>query len=178
MAEGMRMSKSDRPSRKIIHLAGAVLLGSAAAPAAAAPASTPEAFGVNDRAVLLLVHAVGAQVYECKADAAGYSWSFREPTATLISDGKTVGRHYAGPNWELADGSVVKGKPSANAPGATANDVPLLKLDVIEHRGGGVLKDANVVLRLNTHGGALKGGCEKAGDLRAEPYSADYAFLK
>jgi hypothetical protein len=51
-------------------------------------------------------------------------------------------------------------------------------LDVVEHRGTGILKDAKLVLRLNTHGGVLKGECPKAGELRAEPYSADYAFLR
>ena len=59
------------------------------------------------------IHAQGAQVYECKADASGkLAWQFREPIATLLVDGKTVGRHYAGPNWELADGSAVAGKVS------------------------------------------------------------------
>jgi hypothetical protein len=78
----------------------------------------------------------------------------------------------------LTDGDAVKGKQSAAAPGATPGDVALLKLDVVEHHGTGVLKNAKLVLRLNTRGGALKGGCPKAGELRAEPYSADYAFLR
>ena len=56
-------------------------------------------------------HAEGAQVYECKAEAVGkLAWTFREPIAALTLDGKTVGRHYAGPRWELADGSQVEGK--------------------------------------------------------------------
>jgi len=43
-------------------------------------------------------HDQGAQIYECKADASGkFAWEFREPIATLLADGKTVGRHYAGP---------------------------------------------------------------------------------
>ena len=71
------------------------------------------------------IHAEGAQVYECKADAGGkLAWQFREPIATLLVSGKTVGRHYAGPNWELADGSAVVGKVARRAPGATANDIP------------------------------------------------------
>ena len=57
---------------------------------------------------VLTLHAEGAQVYECKADPAGrLVWEFREPVATLIEAGKTVGRHYAGPHWEHADGSVI-----------------------------------------------------------------------
>jgi hypothetical protein len=158
-----------------------LLLGgpSAAAAPQAAPVNAPAAFDVAARAVILVVHATGAQIYECKADAGGAtSWVFREPIATLVGDGKTIGRHYAGPTWELADGDLVQGKQSATAPGASPDDVALLKLDVVEHRGSGILKDAKLVLRLNTRGGALKGECPKAGQLRAEPYSADYAFLR
>ena len=58
---------------------------------------------------MLTLHAEGAQVYECKADSDGkLAWQFREPVATLILDGKTMGRHFAGPSWELADGSSLQ----------------------------------------------------------------------
>jgi hypothetical protein len=141
--------------------------------------SAPAAFDVADRAAILVVHATGAQIYECKLDASGaMNWVFREPIATLIRDGGTIGHHYVGPTWELTNGELVQGKQSAAAPGANPGDVALLKLDVAEHRGNGVLKDAKLVLRLNTRGGVLKGECLKAGELRAEPYSADYAFLR
>ena len=70
------------------------------------------------------VHAQGAQIYDCKADAGGkLVWQFREPIATLLGDGKTVGRHYAGPNWELSDGSAVTGKVAGRASGATTKDI-------------------------------------------------------
>jgi hypothetical protein len=52
-------------------------------------------------------------------------------------DGRTVGRHYAGPTWEHVDGSSVQAKVIGNAPGATANDSPWLKLEVVERRGTG-----------------------------------------
>ena len=78
------------------------------------------------------IHAEGAQIYECKAGNAGnLSWVFREPIATLLLDDKTVGRHYAGPTWEHRDGSAVTGKAVGNAPGATADDIPWLKLEVV-----------------------------------------------
>jgi hypothetical protein len=143
------------------------------------PVSAPAAFDVADRAAIMVVHATGAQIYECKVDASGATnWVFREPIATLIRDGGTMGHHYVGPTWELADGEVVRGKQSSAAPGATPSDLALLKLDVSEYRGNGALKDAKLVLRLNTRGGVLKGECLKVGELRAEPYSADYAFLR
>ena len=147
-----------------------------ATPIAAAPAS----FDVADRMVALVVHAEGAQLYQCEPDDGGHAvWTFREPIATLIGDnGKTMGRHYAGPTWELDDGGAVKGKLLASAPGAGANDISLSKLAVADHRGAGALSGVSLILRLNTHGGALKGACVVAGELHAESYSADYVFLR
>ena len=66
------------------------------------------------------------------------AWQFREPIATLIVDGKTVGRHYAGPNWEMADGSAIVAKVAGRASGASAADIPLLKLEVVSRRGAGL----------------------------------------
>jgi Protein of unknown function (DUF3455) len=149
------------------------------APGVAAPVAAPPAFAVADRATVLEVHGVGAQIYQCEPDSSGRTvWTFREPIATLIRDGKTIGRHYAGPSFELDDGGVVKGKLAMSAPGGGPGDIPLLKLTVAERRGAGALTWASVILRLNTHGGALSGACAGVGDLRAEPYSADYAFLR
>ncbi len=159
----------------------ALLGGVSPAPATpqAARMGAPAAFDVADRAAVAVIHGAGAQIYECKADARGaQSWAFREPIANLVQHGLTIGVHYAGPTWELTNGEVVVGRQLAAAPGAAAGDVPLLKLDVGEHRGNGILKDAKLVLRLNTRGGVLKGGCPIAGELRAEPYSADYVFLR
>jgi hypothetical protein len=65
----------------------------------AAEPALPEAIAAPGQTVVLSTHAEGAQVYECKAGPDGkLSWLFREPIATLMADGKTVGRHYAGPN--------------------------------------------------------------------------------
>jgi hypothetical protein len=105
------------------------------------------------------------------------AWQFREPIAALFVDGKTVGRHYAGPTWEV-QGSAVVGKAAGKAPGATAKDIPWLKLEVTDQHGDGPLKGVTTVQRINTAGGNLEGNCDKAGDLRAEPYGADYIFLK
>jgi hypothetical protein len=133
----------------------------------------------SDEMVVLQVHAEGAQIYECKADSSGaLTWQFREPIATLFADGKTVGRHFAGPSWEAADGSAVIGKVAGKAPGTTAKDIPWLKLDVSEKRGEGLLKTVTTVQRLDTHGGGFEGPCEKAGAFHVEPYSADYVFLR
>lgn len=151
----------------------------AAFPAGASLAQMPPAIAAPGASPVATFHAEGAQIYECKAGSDGkLGWAFREPIATLLLDGKTVGRHYAGPTWEDADGSAVIGKVVGNAPGATANDVAWLKLDVVGRRGSGQLSNVTTVQRINTHGGAAKGACDQAGAFLSVPYSADYAFLK
>ena len=159
-------------------LAALLLWGSmASAPATETP--LPGALAAPGETIVLTVHAEGAQVYECKAGADGKpAWTFREPIATLLIDGKTVGRHYAGPNWENSDGSAVVGKAAGNAPGATANDIPWLKLTVVSQRGNGTLTGITTVQRINTQGGKLDGACDRPGATRSAPYSADYVFLR
>lgn len=145
----------------------------------AAYAALPDAIAAAGETLVATIHAEGAQVYECKADAGGkLVWQFREPIATLLADGKTVGRHYRGPVWELADGSAVIGRVAGRAPGATANDIPLLKLDVISQRGAGRLTGVTTIQRLNTRGGISDGPCDVSGAFLNAPYSADYAFYR
>jgi hypothetical protein len=160
-----------------IVLALSTMIGVAAS-AAIATAQVPESIAAPGETVVLEVHAEGAQVYECKASPdAKLTWQFREPIATLIVDGKTVGRHYAGPNWELTDGSAVVGKAVGDAPGKDASAIPWLKLNVTAQRGNGTLSRVTTVQRTNTQGGKLSGVCDQAGKLRAAPYAADYVFL-
>jgi Protein of unknown function (DUF3455) len=157
----------------------ALLLLSGLDMSANAQTPLPDAIAAPGETVVLSVHAEGAQVYECKAGADGkLTWVFREPIATLFVDGKTIGRHYAGPNWEHIDGSAVVGKAAGNAPGATADDIPWLKLQVTASRGNGVLTGVTTVQRINTKGGKFDGACDKAGAFKSAPYSADYVFLK
>src|SRR5215813_14140101 len=141
-------------------------------------AQLPPAISVSGEAIVATLHAEGAQLYECKLDPGNkLVWQSREPVAALILDGKTVGLHYAGPNWQHIDGSAVRAKMVAAAPGATFNDVPWLKLEVTEQRGSGLLSRVKTVQRINTKGGAAQGLCETAGAYRSVPYSADYVFL-
>ena len=171
------MSLPKNNSLKNTALAILILSGSLASARAAEP--LPEAIAAPGQTAVATLHAEGAQVYECKAGADGKAiWSFREPIATLLADGKTVGRHYAGPNWEQSDGSAVAAKVAGNAPGATANDIPWLKLEVTSRRGSGVLADVTTVQRINTKGGKRDGACEAVGSFLNVPYSADYVFLR
>jgi len=164
------------------HLNGialAVFLLAGSLPAFAAETPLPAAIAAPGETIVLSAHAEGAQIYECKMagdDKPG--WAFREPIATLLVDGKTVGRHYAGPTWEFSDGSAVTGKVADTAPGATANDIAWLKLDVVSHRGSGLLGDVTTVQRINTQGGKPEGPCDQRGSFKSVPYSADYVFLR
>jgi uncharacterized protein DUF3455 len=145
----------------------------------AAMAQVPAAVDVAGAKTVATFQGVGAQIYECKAGSDGkLSWSFREPIAALIENGKTVGRHYGGPSWEDVDSSKIVAKAAGNAPGASGDDIPWLKLDVTKHTGHGLLSKVTTVQRLDTHGGALSGGCDKAGDFKSVAYTATYVFLQ
>jgi Protein of unknown function (DUF3455) len=175
----MRISANNIPTPMTGKILAALLLGGAATFVSSASAQMAASIEAPGTTQVVKLHAEGAQVYECKEDSAGkLGWAFREPIATLFADGKTVGRHYAGPNWELGDSSAVTGKAVGNAPGETANDIPWLKLEVTSRRGSGVLSGVTIVQRINTQGGKLEGACDKAGIYQSAPYSADYVFLR
>ncbi len=165
----MRMNWTSLPLSTLVVLACA----------SAVTAQEPAAIAAPGETIVATLHAEGAQVYECKAGSDGkLAWAFREPIATLVLDGKTVGRHYAGPSWEHADGSAVVGKAVGHAPGKSTSDIPWLKLEVTAHRGSGVLSGVTTVQRINTAGGVHAGACDKAGALHSAPYAADYVFLR
>ncbi len=169
------MTASVRSAAGRVALAAGVAAG-LAGPGAAAP--LPDAVAVTGKKVVMQLHAEGAQVYQCTAGADGApAWKLREPIATLMRDGQTLARHFTGPTWEAADGSAVVGKVAGQAPGGTPADIAWLRLDVVGHRGEGVLSPVTAVQRINTRGGAYAGPCSPAGTLHVEPYSADYVFL-
>jgi hypothetical protein len=148
-------------------------------PPPAAATELPQAIAAPGEVLVASAFAVGAQVYECKYDIAdNLIWQLREPIATLFIGGKTVGRHYAGPTWELSDGSVVSGKVAGRAAAAKATDIPLLKLDASTQRSGGQLAEVTTIQRLNTRGGVAEGICELPGTVVSVPYTAEYAFYR
>jgi hypothetical protein len=155
----------------------------AAAPGAMARAQTAPAAFVPPPglAVLATFHAEGAQIYECRAGSDGrLAWQFREPIATLLEGGRTVGRHYAGPRWELADGTAtLQGRVTGQLPGGSAEAIPWLRLEIVDRQGpaNGRLAAASAILRINTVGGVAEGSCPAAGGFRSVAYAADYVFL-
>jgi hypothetical protein len=142
-----------------------------------AAAEVPEAIAARGEVLVATAQAIGAQIYECRPDAAGkLVWQFREPIATMFINGKTVGRHYAGPTWEMADGSAVSARVAGRSAGATAGDIPLLKLEVTAANGSGQLSGITTIQRLNTKGGNAEASCQSPGSFVSVPYTADYAF--
>jgi len=142
-------------------------------------APDPTEFQIADDSVILSLHAQGAQIYECKPNAAGaLLWIFREPIAALIEGSKTVGYHAAGPRWVLDDGAMVMGQIINRRDGRTAGDIAELELKVTERSGVQPFSQSTRVLRVETAGGMLQGSCDSPGALRAVAYSATYLFLR
>jgi hypothetical protein len=123
--------------------------------------------------------AKGVQIYECRAAGAEAKWVLSAPEAELFdAAGNLAGKHFAGPTWELVDGSrVAATKLSEQTPDPEA--IPWLLLRATEHQGQGSLAAVTFVVRKNTRGGLPPaGGCDAAhgGDVARVPYSALYVF--
>ena len=124
----------------------------------------------------------GDQIYECREvkDKPGtFDWAFVAPEAVLYDiTGKKIGRHYAGPHWELDDGSKVVGAAKQRADAATPKDIPWLLLEAKSVGGKGSFSTVTSVQRVATAGGvAPAGGCPLAGYKVRVPYSAEYHFF-
>jgi hypothetical protein len=123
----------------------------------------------------LLLRAVGRgdQIYGCLNG----NWALKAPDAKLLNqEGSVIGRHFAGPTWQLNDGSRIKGKVVAKqvAPDATA--VPWLLLESVG--GTGRLGAVRFIQRTGTHGGnAPDGSCSQSA-MRRVPYTATYSFYE
>jgi len=132
--------------------------------------------------VKLILHAraQGDQVYTCKQDGTQYSWTLKAPDAQLFDEnGKAIGRHFAGPSWQLNDSSTVVGKVAARFDPPDKDTIPWLLLTVADHSGNGLLNNVTHIQRLNTRGGkAPTPGCDGShvGDETRVPYTADYFF--
>ena len=124
----------------------------------------------------MIVPAKGVQIYECRNG----QWAFVAPEAELFdASGKRIGRHYAGPQWEAADGSKVAGSVKARADAPEAGAIPWLLLDAKSVGSEGAFSKVTSVQRVATHGGvAPAGGCAPAGAQARVGYTADYYFFR
>ncbi len=130
--------------------------------------------------LILRAHAKGDQIYSCGKNGGQYAWTLKAPQAELFDvGGKSIGRHFAGPNWQLDDGSQVTGKVVAHADSPDADSIPWLLLSATGHSGDGRLSGATSIQRLHTKGGkAPANGCDAAheGNESRVGYTADYYF--
>lgn len=160
----------------------ALLAGCKDSPAARTD-DIPENLRVPAGEVLTLqARATGVQIYRCSAgkdDPARFEWSLTAPEAGLFDRaGKQIGKHYAGPSWEAADGSKVVGEVAARA-SPNPNGIAWLLLKAKSTQGSGTFAAVRYVQRLHTAGGnAPLDGCSQAtaGREARVPYSADYLF--
>jgi hypothetical protein len=123
--------------------------------------------------LLLQAMASGDQVYGC----VNGRWALTAPDANLLNqEGSVIGRHFAGPTWQLDDGSWVKGRAVAKqvAPDATA--VPWLLLESVG--GTGRLGTVRFIQRTETHGGNAPDGSCSQSEMRRVPYTATYSFYE
>jgi len=159
-----------------------VAAGMLAGGLARADVAVPAALAVGpDLELVLAVHAEGVQVYGCqpgKDNPAQLGWTLKGPEAVLF-DGKgtQIGKHYFGPSWELADGSLVTGEAVAKDPGPDAGAVAWLLLKVKTNSGKGQLAKVSAVQRIETAGGQPPAGACKQGDETRSAYSATYRFF-
>ena len=161
----------------------AALLTTCAGTPGPTPPTVPPALQAPAGTTLYLeTLASGVQIYECtrKADAT-YEWTLKAPEATLTDrSGRVIGKHYAGPTWEAADGSTAVGEVKARDPGPSPTAIPWLLL-AAKSSGTGLFADAKFVQRVATVGGvAPAGGCAES-TLKTQarvPYSATYIFYR
>ena len=131
----------------------------------------------------LQTHAIGVQIYECKArkeNPARFEWVFVAPEADLFdTDGIKVGKHYAGPTWEAIDGSKVVGEVKAHDDGPDPNAIPWLLLTAKSNTGSGMLSRTASIQRVQTsRGKAPADSClqAQAGTQARVAYEANYFF--
>ena len=130
----------------------------------------------------LQVRAAGSQIYMCTAMAASsrFEWTLEAPEADLLdADGNKIGKHHAGPTWELADGSKLSGRVVARTDAPDHTAIPWLLLDATSNAGTGRLARVSSIQRIDTAGGAPPAQACDLAHLNAEvrvPYEATYVF--
>jgi len=134
--------------------------------------------------LLFELGARGVQIYACEADtddATAFVWTFKAPEAELLnSRGEVVGSHWAGPTWQVLDGSTVVGAVLERADAPKSDAIPWLLLEAKERADNGVFSMITHIQRLDTVGGVAPAeGCDEdhAGEEIRVPYEATYAFF-
>ena len=138
-----------------------------------------------EEAALQTLAARGVQIYECrvkKDNAQAAEWAFVAPEADLNdAQGKLLGKHYAGPHWESADGSKLLGSVKARADSPTSGAIPWLLLATRSVGTGGAFAKVTSIQRIHTAGGVAPPADECTTRLQGKQarvaYTADYVLF-
>ena len=128
-----------------------------------------------NESLAMVVPAKGDQIYECREA----KWVFVAPEAELFdAAGKKIGKHYAGPHWEAADGSRIIGAVKERADAPNTGSIPWLLLSTKSVGLEGAFSKVTSIQRVATKGGVAPAGkCSEAGAKARVPYTADYYFF-
>ncbi len=132
--------------------------------------------------VLLMTHAKGVQIYQCKLltdDETRADWVLKAPEAALFdAHGRKVGFHFAGPTWQFEDGSQIVGEVSARWKSPDTDSIPWLLLKTKSTSGRNRAGKIESIQRLHTAGGNAPAGCmpNQVGQEARVDYTADYYF--
>jgi alanyl aminopeptidase len=135
---------------------------------------------------LLQVSGKGVQIYTCAVSPTAPDhapqWTLKGPDAKLYdATGDVIGTHFAGPTWQLNDGSQLQGQLPVSLPAPDpASSVPWLLLRARPGTAQGSLASVAFIQRTQTQGGVPdKSACQAPGDVGKTsqvPYSATYTF--
>jgi hypothetical protein len=129
-----------------------------------------------------MARATGYQIYVCRPDANGQpAWTLKAPEAELFDEqGKSIGKHFGGPTWQLNDGSQITGKMVAKVDAPNPSAIPWLLVAVTSNSGKGALSRVTTIQRVNTVSGLPPAAAEcspSRGEVEFKSsYSADYYF--
>jgi len=184
-SKDIRMSTSSRISAAPLAAFLAVLFVAGCAGLEPAVAVTESLKASADESLAMIVPARGVQIYECREskDKPGeYGWAFVAPEADLYdrSGSRKIGKHFAGPQWESADGSRVQGTTKEHVDAPEAGSIAWLLLSAKSTGAQGVFSDVTSVQRLSTTGGVAPQNCfaAESGQRLRVAYTADYYFYK
>ncbi len=134
-----------------------------------------------DEEPAFMMSASGVQIYESKAAANAFQWSFVAPDATLYDNGRGAGTQSTANQWASAtDRSSVSGAV-CSVQAAGGSNLPWAILQAIPAAEDGVFAGVTSIQRVNTSGGvAPASGCDAdhVGSEARVAFSADYYFYK
>jgi hypothetical protein len=163
--------------------AGATAAASAVSVARKSAANASKVAPPTDSKLLMKVPAVGMQIYRCTYTEGKLGWAFVAPEADLFDErGRLIGKHGAGPFWEMFDGSKINGIVAQREDSPRSGAIVHLLLSTQSTGGAGAnpgsIAKVKHLQRLNTLGGvAPTNGCATSGDTDRQAriyYSADY----